>query len=284
MPNTAHDPSVATSSHSPGGRTDVAESIRIPTTAAAGAGRRLFVPVAGTGLFMALYLLLRPYGDTGTPAETAAAFASSGWLIAHLLGALALACFALVTVQLADQLDTVLSRLARALAVAGTALTLLYYGAETFALHILGRVAQAGGLETLNPAAPDQGAVDPAVNPTALDPAVLELADQIRFQPAAVAVFAIGLLAISTAAIVMAVASRRLFRPGWTVWPLAIAMAVFPAQFYLPLAGRMGFGIVAAVAAVVALVGLTSSTSHGAIRSASGRSRAATRSADAAPS
>lgn len=205
----------------------------------------LTMPMVGTGLSMALYLLLRPYGDTGTPTETATAFASNPWVIAHLFGALALVSFALLAQRLAHQLDTAVSRLARSLALAGTALTLLYYGAETFALHILGRAAIGS----------DPGQADPAL----VDPAVLELADQIRFQPAAVAVFAIGLLAISAAAVMMAIASRSLFRPGWTIWPLALVMALFPAQFYLPVAGRIGFGVLAAAAAVIAVLGVHTS-------------------------
>lgn len=179
---------------------------------------------------MAAYLLSRPYGDVGggdTPAA-AAAFSSGRWIAAHVCGALALASFAALAIRLTDVLEGRLARLARGTSCLGTVLVLPYYGAETFALHVLGRSAAVGDLR------------------------VLALVAEVRDQPVAVAMFAVGLLSLAVSGITFAVAwSRSGFGPQWAAWPLGISVALVLPQFFLPPAGRIVFGLVYLVSALI---------------------------------
>src|SRR4051812_30641571 len=88
---------------------------------------RRSAPLAAAGVLFVAYPVLRPWGDAD-PATAGAAFASPLWLAAHLSAA---AAFVLVGFALMDARE-------RWLWWAGASLTLLYYGAETFALHALG--------------------------------------------------------------------------------------------------------------------------------------------------
>ncbi len=176
----------------------------------------LLAPALGTGLLMALYLLVRPYGDV--QGDLAGALASPPWLVAHLAGALAIASFGRLALRLDEHLGTRLSRVARWAGLAGTVLVLPYFGAETFALHVLGRQALAG------------------------DTTVLALVPLIRNQPVALATFGLGLLLLAVAGITAALAWQRA-RGSWTLWPLGVLMAGLLPHFYLPPVGRMAFGV-----------------------------------------
>lgn len=196
---------------------------------------RLVAPAAATGALMLIYLLVRPYGDAGgaTSAEAAAAFASTRWVVAHLAGLLALASYAQLAVRLADHVPGPVSSMSRTLGVGGLVLTLPYFGAETFALHVLGRQARAG------------------------DTAVLELVAPIREQPVALTLFGLGLALLAASAVLFALSwSRSGTGPAWAVWPLAVCVALFLPHFFLPPVGRMLFGVLYAVACLVLLVGL----------------------------
>lgn len=183
------------------------------------ASRHLLAPTVGTGVLMAVYLLLRPYGDAGTEVEAAQAFASTAWVIAHVCGALALASVGWLGLRLADLADGGAARLARWSGLLGAVLVLPYYGAETFGLHAVGHQALT-------------------------DPAALTLAEEIRNQPVALATFGIGLLLLSVAGVAIALtATRGLGMVSWSAWPLGLAIALFPAQFALPPVGRLAFGI-----------------------------------------
>lgn len=189
--------------------------------------RHLLAPTVGTGVLMAVYLLLRPYGDTGTDTEIARAFASTAWVLAHVSGALALASVGRLGLRLADLSDGVPARLARWAGLLGAVLVLPYYGAETFGLHAVGQRALT-------------------------DPGVLEMTDAIRYQPVAVVMFGIGLLLLSVAGVAIALtATRSLAMPSWSAWPLGLAIALFPVQFFVPPTGRMAFGIVYLLAAAL---------------------------------
>ena len=193
--------------------------------------------LVGSGTMMGAYLLTRPYGDrSAVAAEAAAAYASPWWVAAHLFGVLAIALFALLTAGLDEAIRargrrSVTGRAARALALVGAVLCLPYYGAETFGLHALGRAHQAN---------PDAG--------------MLAVVDQVRNHPAALATFGVGLLALSAAAVLVTLAWSRHSRSRWAAWPLGIAMALFPVQFYLPAGARMGFGVAFAICAGIWLV------------------------------
>lgn len=196
----------------------------------------LLAPTVGTGALMLLYLLARPYGDAAgaTTTEAAAAFASTWWVVAHVAGALALACYAWLTVRLADLVPGAVSRLARTFGLGGLVLALPYFGAETFALHVIGREAAAGNA------------------------ALLDLVEPIRGQPVAIVMFGLGLVLLAASAILLALTWWRSGAgPAWSVWPLTAGMVLFLPHFFLPPGGQMAFGVAYAVAAVILLLGLT---------------------------
>ncbi|MGD7732807.1 hypothetical protein ACQCX5_07575 [Propionibacteriaceae bacterium G57] len=200
--------------------------------------RALAAPLVGTGLAMATYLVLRPYGDAGDdPGAAAAAFASPLWVTAHLFGVLAIAQFARLALRLDESLAVAghrspSARAARTLALVGAVLCLPYYGAETFGLHALGAAQVA----------------DPSAG-------MLAVVDQVRNHPAALATFGLGLVALSVAGVLVALAwSRRATVMRWAAWPLGLAMALFPAQFFVPPVGRVGYGVAFAVCAGIWLV------------------------------
>lgn len=200
--------------------------------------RSLLAPIVGTGLLMAGYLLIRPYGDTpqGGGLASATAFASPRWIVAHLCGVLAIASFARLALRLHDAAPGATARFARWSALAGTVLVLPYYGAETFGLHVLGRAALAG------------------------DTAALVLVEQVRNQPVALVLFGLGLLLLATAGLATALAwqsSGLVTGPARrAAWPLGVMVALLLPQFYLPAEGRMAFGVAYGLAAVLLLAAL----------------------------
>ena len=183
----------------------------------------LLAPVVGAGVFMAAYLLIRHYGDATSPtsAEAADAFASTRWIIAHVCGILAVASVARLVLRLSDVLESGIAQVGRWSGLAGAVLVLPYYGAETFGLYAVGTRAVEG------------------------DMSALDLVGDIRDNLTALAMFGIGLvlLALSGIAIAATWQGHRL-TPSWAAWPLGVLIAVFAAQFYLPPAGRISYGII----------------------------------------
>ena len=164
--------------------------------------------------------------------QRAAAFASPWWVVAHVAGALALVGFGRLVLRLADlERDRFVTRLLRWAGLAGVVLVLPYFGAETFALHVIGRHAAAG------------------------DTSLLALVDEIRNQPVAITMFGLGLLLLAVAGIAFALAWTR--RTGSrAAWPLGVLMALVLPQFYLPPVGRMTFGVAYLLAALLLAVGV----------------------------
>lgn len=200
----------------------------------------LLPPTLATGMLMAAYLLLRPYGDSRPGSTMAEAFASPRWVIAHTCGALGLAAFAWLALRLAGLDTSRAARFTRGASVAGAALVLPYFGVESFGLHAIGARAQSGDL------------------------AVLDLVDQVRYQPPAISMFGVGLIlmAISGIAIARIWSHRPGASPRWAAWPLGALLAMFLPQFFLPELGRMLFGIAyLAAAALFAISCLRTTTS-----------------------
>lgn len=195
---------------------------------------RLLPPAMGTGVLMAAYLLLRPYGDahTGESIEAARAFASTAWVISHLCGVLAIASFARLMLRVSDQIPGLLPRAGRLTGLAGAVLVLPYYGAETFGLHAVGAAATQ---------AQSTGALSDVT-------ALLALVDPIRNQPAALMSFGLGLLLLAASGILLALTWQRHLRSA-AAWPLGVLMALLLPQFYLPPTGRMIYGVLYALAA-----------------------------------
>lgn len=201
--------------------------------------RHLVMPAASSGVLLAAYLLLRPYGDAGsaTSPEAAQAYASGWWVVAHLAGALGLVQLARVGLRIDDLLGTTTTMIARWSGLAGVALVLPVYGAETFGLHTVGTAALT-------------------------DPSVMSLVAGVRGQehPAGMTIFALGLLLLAASGLSTAIAWRRAARtgrwtaPAWAAWPLAVGALLVLPQFFLPPAGRMAFGVAYAAAAMTLAV------------------------------
>lgn len=205
--------------------------------------RQLAMPAATSGALMAVYLLLRPYGDSlsSSSTEAAAAFASGWWVAAHLAGALALVQLGRVGLRVDELLATSTTRIARWAGLAGAALVLPYYGAETFGLHVIGRAGMS-------------------------DPAVMALVDEVRGHPAALTTFGLGLLLLAVSGVATAWGWQQAVRAhGWAApvlaaWPLAVVTILLLPQYSLPPAGRMIYGIAYAAAAMV--LALTAARAH----------------------
>lgn len=169
-----------------------------------------------------LYPAVRPAGDD------AEAFASSAWVSSHLF---AMIGFILVPVGLFALLDIVgSSRLARSALVTswvGAGLTLPYYGAEDFGLHVVGQRVLARN---------DQG--------------LMELADAFRYHPVAGTTFALGLLLLAVAGVLTAMAIWRSRLPKWSGVPLAAGFVLFFPQFYTPMEVRTAHGVLMAIGCV----------------------------------
>lgn len=190
---------------------------------------------------MAVYLLVRPYGDAGdagNSVSSAQAFASTGWVVVHLAGMGALASLARLALRMNDLVGSPLTRFARWTGLAGLGAVLPAYGAETIGLHVLGQRALDG------------------------DSAALVAAEAIRASAAFTGLLGVGLLLLAVSGACVAAAWRSwaaTVETGvsgrcwhrWAAWPLSIAAASLLPQFFLPPAGRMAFGVVYALAAAL---------------------------------
>lgn len=188
--------------------------------------RKIALPLLGSGLLMAAYLLLRPYGDAdGLGASAADAFASPLWVIAHVCGAAALTLSVVVAHLVAGVAARGVGRFARVSGVLGIAMVLPYYGAEAFGLHAIGVAAQ-------------------------VDPTLVDLVDDVRNQPIGITLFGAGLLLLAGCALTTARAWQVSRSPApQAAWAYGLLFALVLPQFYLPPTGRMAFGVMCALAA-----------------------------------
>ena len=175
-----------------------------PTTRVAGA-----LPFALAGLLFVAYPVLRPWADQA-PEGMSEAFASPAWLAAHLSAAAGFLLVGLGLLALRDRLGTRTARAALVLWWTGAALTLTYYGAETFALHAL-----------------------------SAQPGLPALAEAVRMGPTQVTVFGLGLALLAVAGVLTALA----LRPEWTGVPFALGMVLFLPQFFAGPELRIAHGV-----------------------------------------
>ncbi|PZG22798.1 hypothetical protein C1J01_02870 [Nonomuraea aridisoli] len=119
---------------------------------------------------------------------------------------------------------------------AGAGLTLPYYGAEDFGLNVIAQRSLRDGT-----------------------PALMELAEQFRYGPVALTMFAAGLLLLATGAVMAAVSVWRTnVLPKWSGTALAAAFALFIPQFFAPwYALRVAHGVLVMVAGLWLAVALT---------------------------
>jgi hypothetical protein len=174
-------------------------------------------------VFFVLYPAIRPYSDE-TSLRGGAAFASTAWIVAHVL---AMAGFVLVTLGLLALYgvlqDTPGERLAFLALVAtwiGAGLTLPYYGAEAFGLHVLGQEAIRQHSTTM-----------------------VGLANDVRYGPG-IFLFVPGLLLLGIGGILAAAAIwRSATLPRWSGVPFALGFALYIPQFFGSPAVRVLHGL-----------------------------------------
>ncbi|NLU61488.1 hypothetical protein HCA61_04325 [Rhodococcus sp. HNM0563] len=162
------------------------------------------------GILFALFPLTRPFAPGGG-ADTLEQFGSIWWTVAHLVGAAAflLTAFAFAELHIAPRATAAIG--------VGSALTLLYFGSETFALHEL----------------------------TAVDgDTALELAELIRTGTAAMIAFGVGLLLVAVGVIVVLVSAvRRRWTPVLPAGITAAGFLLYIPQFFVSPTLRIAHGV-----------------------------------------
>lgn len=102
------------------------------------------VSLAVSGILFVLYPAIRPFSDE-TSLQGAAAFASTAWIVAHMLAMVGFTLLALglLGLHIALQASAVerLAFWALVVSVLGIGLTLPFYGGEAFGLHAIGQEA-----------------------------------------------------------------------------------------------------------------------------------------------
>lgn len=170
-----------------------------------------------TGILFGIYPILRPYSDE-VGVSGADAFASPLWVAAHVS-----AMLGFVTLGLAVRAMNVGS-VAEVTTWVGVGLVLPYYGAETFALNVLGSEAQDTG-------------------------DLVYLAEPIRYGIVQTVMFGAGLLLIAVGAVAVALAVRR-----WQAWVFSAGFVLFLPQFFAPPSFRIAHGVLILVGALLLAV------------------------------
>lgn len=196
----------------------------VPAPSRSSAAARLGAPAFATaGVLFVLYPALRPWTDE-TSMDGAAAFASSAWIAAHLSAVLGFILLGLGLLVLRDTLrGTAADRTAStalALTWVGVGCTVLYFGAEIFGLHAIGLRAVREN-----------------------NPALLQMVDTIRYNPAAITLFAAGLLLAAGAITAGMAIGRSGILPRWSGVPFAAGIALFLPQFFGTPALRIAHGV-----------------------------------------
>ncbi|MFI5272204.1 MAG: hypothetical protein ACHQ4H_04125 [Ktedonobacterales bacterium] len=183
--------------------------------------------LAVAGVLFVLYPAIRPFSDE-TSLQGAQAFASTAWLVAHILAMVAftLVELGLLGLYLALQENVAEGNAFWALVVSllGIGLTLPFYGGEAFGLHAIGQEAIK-----------EQRA------------ALVGLTDVVRSGPELV-MFVVGLLLLAVGAIVAAIAIWRSgVLPRWSGVPFALGFALYIPQFFGTQPIRVAHGVLVAV-------------------------------------
>ena len=182
---------------------------------------------AVAGVLFLLYPAIRPFSDE-TSLRGAAAFASTAWIVAHMLAMVGFTLLMLGLLGLYNALQpTPLERLAfwtLVVGIVGVGLTLPFYGGEAFGLHAIGQEALRQG-----------------------SPSLVGLATNVRSGPQLV-MFLIGLLTIAIAAVMAAVAIWRSGRfRKWSGVPFAVGFALYIPQFFGTQPIRVAHGLLVTI-------------------------------------
>ncbi|MEU6783828.1 hypothetical protein ABZ912_31920 [Nonomuraea angiospora] len=169
---------------------------------------------AAAGILFLTYPAIRPSGDDAT------AMASTAWVAGHAAAMLGFVLLGLAVLGLHQVLGDRLSLRAAAVTWVGAGLTLPYYGAEDFGLNVIAR-------RSLH----DQA------------PALMELAEEFRYGPVAITMFAVGLIVLAVGAVMAAIAVWRSGTlPKWSGTALALGFVLFIPQFFGPYPLRIAHG------------------------------------------
>ncbi|GIG85340.1 hypothetical protein Pen02_02760 [Plantactinospora endophytica] len=187
------------------------------------------VLLAAVGALFVLYPAVRPWGDESTPAGAVAAMGSTAWVTSHLFAMIGFVLLPLGLLALRRAVDGTPGQRPAVAALLtgwiGAGLVLPYYGAEDFGLNALAREAAEGQPFDL-----------------------LAVVEAVRFGPAAVSTFGIGLLALGVGAILAALA---VWRSGtlarYSGIPFALGFALFLPQFFTPAAVRITHGVLVGI-------------------------------------
>jgi hypothetical protein len=177
-----------------------------------------------------LYPAVRPWHDETTIAGARESMSSNAWVAAHFFAMLGFIAVPLGLLALHGLVRSRLTLAALLTAWIGAGLTLPYYGAEDFGLHAIARSGT---------------------------PDLLAVVDQVRYQPVAVTIFALGLFALGAGAVLAAVAvwrSGAVSRAAGVLF--AVGFGLFIPQFYLPASARIAHGGLVAIACVWLAVSL----------------------------
>jgi hypothetical protein len=146
--------------------------------------------------------------------------ASTAWVAGHAAAMLGFVLLGLAVLGLHQVLGDRLSLRAAAVTWVGAGLTLPYYGAEDFGLNVIAR-------RSLH----DQA------------PALMELAEEFRYGPVAITMFAVGLLVLAVGAVMAAISVWRSGTlPKWSGTALALGFVLFIPQFFGPYPLRIVHG------------------------------------------
>lgn len=189
-----------------------------------------------SGILFVLYPALRPFSDE-TSLEGAAAFASTEWLVAHMLAIVAFTLLPLGLLGLHNSLHgTTVNSLAfwaLVLCLLGIGLTLPFYGGESFGLHAI-------GLEAIRQQSAE----------------LISLANIVR-SGAGLVMFLIGLLLLGIATILFAIAIWKSGKyPKWSGIPFASGMCLYIPQFFVGQPLRVAHGLLVAIGCIWIAVGL----------------------------
>jgi hypothetical protein len=175
------------------------------------------IALAVAGVLFLLYPALRPWADESTADGELRAMSSPWWVATHL--------FAMIGFILVPLALLLVHRTAAIIMWIGAGLTLPYYGVETFALNTIATKMSDG-----------QGST---------------VADSIRYHPAAVTIFAAGLLLLGIGAVTAAVATWRNGQlPRFSAVLFGAGFALFFPQFFVGPAGRIAHGVLMAAGCV----------------------------------
>jgi hypothetical protein len=181
--------------------------------------------LAVAGVLFILYPVVRPWHDETTVDGATASMGSNAWVASHFFAILGFILVPLGLLAVWGALRRTeterLALIATVVSWIGAGLTLPYYGAEDFGLHAIA-IKRVGGL--------------------------LDVVDAIRYQPVAITIFGVGLVALGVGAILAAAAiwgSGVL--PRYSGVLFAVGFALYLPQFFAPPAGRIAHGVLTGI-------------------------------------